>query len=266
MRSVLALIRVSWLSFSSYRLNVVFSIGGLVALFIPVYLIARSLQPIVADSIADEGGVYFGFIIAGLAVMQLVGASVRGLPDAVSGGISSGTLEALLATPTPIRHILAGMVGYGLLWSTFRAILLLGGIALVGGTLAVGGLALAALILLIVVLAHLPFGILLASGILVFRTTGPLESLLLGGFSLLGGVYYSTTVIPEVVRPLASIVPLTYGLRAFRQALLSGEPLSAVLADVAILVGFAVVMLAVSLAVFRSSLRYARRMGTLAQY
>ena len=44
--------------------------------------------------------------------------------------------------------------------------------------------------------------------------------------SLLGGVYYSTSVIPEVVRPLASVVPLTYGLRALRRTLLSGEPLS----------------------------------------
>lgn len=266
MRSVFALMRVQWLTFVSYRLNVLFSLGGLVALLVPVYLVSRSLQPVVAESIADEGAVYFGFLITGIAVMQVIGVSMRSLPAALSSGISTGTLEALFATPTPLPHLLAGMMGQGLLWSMLRSLLLIVGLLLFGGSIAPAGIPAALLTLGLLLLAHIPLGILLGAGILVFRTTGPLGPALLGAFSLLGGVYYSTSVIPESLRPLASLVPLTYGLRAFRRSLLAGEPWPAIVTDVAVLAGFAVALLTLSLYVFSASLRHARRAGTLAQY
>lgn len=266
MRRILALIRIHWLSFTSYRLNVVFSIAGTLTTLVPVFLIGRALQPVVAESIANEGQVYFGFLVTGLAVMQLVGVSIRSLPASISGGIASGTLEALLATPTSLPQLLAGMTGYGMLWATAKAATLILGIVVFGGVIAVKGLPVAILILALLVLAHLPLGLLLASGVLVFRTTGPIGPTLMGAFGLLGGVYYSTSVIPEVVRPLAGLVPLTYGLRAFRRALLSGEPFAAVAPDLGVLALFAAVLLTASVAVFRWSLRYARRTGTLSQY
>jgi ABC-2 type transport system permease protein len=266
MRSIWALIRMNWLTYTSYRMNVLFSMLSLVALLIPVYLVGRSLQPVVAESIANEGEIYFGFLIAGLAVMQVVGMSVRSLPNAISSGISTGTLEALFATPTPLPHLLAGMMGYGLIWASFRAVLLVASIGLLGGSLSLEALPVSALILFLTVLAHIPVGIMMAAVVLVFRATGPLVPGLLGVFSLLGGVYYSTSVIPDLVRPLAALVPLTYGLRAFRRSLLSGEPLSAVFGDISVLVLFVGCLTMVSLIAFSWSLRYARRTGTLAQY
>jgi ABC-2 type transport system permease protein len=266
MRGILALIRVSWLTHTSYRMNVVFSVLGLVALFIPVYLVSGALQPVVANSIQNEGGVYFGFLIAGLAVTQVANVAARGLPNSVSGGISSGTLEALFATPTPLPQLLVGMMGYDLLWAVVRATLLVVGFLIVGGSLAFAGLPLAAVILVLLVVAYSSVGIVAASMILVFRTSGPFVPGVLSAFSLLGGVYYSTSVIPSVVRPLAAFVPLTYGLRAFRKTLLSGDPFSAVARDISMLAVLAFVLLGASLLIFVWSLRYARRAGSLAQY
>lgn len=266
MRSIAALIRVSWLTHTSYRLNVLFSLASMVALFIPVYLVANALQPVVARSIANEGEVYFGFLITGMAVMQLIMAGINGLPNAVSGGIRSGTLEALFATPTPLPYLLLGMMGYGFLWAVVRSILLIAGYAVVGGQIAFGSIPLAALILALTILAHVPVGLVAASMILVFRTSGPLIPAFLSATSLLGGVYYSTTVIPEIVRRLADFVPLTYGLRAFRRTLLSGEPLAAVIGDVSALAAIALVFLTLGSLLFAWSLRYARRAGSLAQY
>jgi hypothetical protein len=51
-----------------------------------------------------------------------------------------------------------------------------------------------------------------------------------------------------------------------RRALLSGEPLGTVAADVGVLATFAAVGLAVGFGAFVWALRYARRAGTLAQY
>lgn len=266
MRSILALVRVQWLTHASYRMNVVFSMLGLVATFVPIYLVAGALQPVVADSIADEGGAYFGFLIARMAVMQVIDVTVRGLPTSLSSAIGSGTLEALFATPTPLPHLLAGLVGYMLIWSAIKAGLLLVAFALVGGGLAVQGIPMACVILALLILAHVPIGLVAGSMILVFRTAGPIVPGALATIALLGGVYYSTSVIPEVLRPLSAFVPLTYGLRAFRRTLLSGAPFSAVAGDVAILLAFTVILLAGSLLLFRWSLGFAQKAGSLAQY
>lgn len=266
MRSILALLRVNWLTHTSYRLNVVLSLLSLAGVFVPVYFVAGALQPVVADSIADEGAVYLGFLITGILAIQTLGTVMDALPGSVGGGIRSGTFEALFATPTPLRNLLVGMVGYDTLWSMIRGLLLLAGYVAVGGTLAWSGVPLAALIFLLLLVAHFPVGLMAAAMILAFRTAGPLVQGVLLASSLLGGVYYSVSVIPDVVRPLAALLPLTYGLRAFRQTLLAGEPLSVVLPDLAILAAFAVGLMALGVFFFRLALNHARRTGTLAQY
>lgn len=266
MRSFVALTRIHWLTHSSYRLNVVLSLVGLAFIFLPVYLVSGALQPVVAESIADEGETYFGFLITGMAVFFVVTASVQALPGTVASGITTGTLEALLATPTRLHSLMAGLVGYSMLWAGFKCGLLLLGFCLAGGQVSPGGILWAGCILALLVLAHLPFGIVAAAMILVFRTSGPLVPGLLAAFSLLGGVYYSTTVIPDVVRPLAAAVPLTYGLRAFRRSLLAGDSPGVLLPDMLVLGGFAAVLMFLAAWALRCSLRHARRSGSLAQY
>jgi len=82
----------------------------------------------------------------------------------------------------------------------------------------------------------------------------------------LGGVYYPTHVMPSWLPRLSDAIPLTYGLRALRMTLLEGIPFSAVIPDVATLIGFVLVLTALSLFALTEALHYARRSGTLAQY
>lgn len=266
MRKIRALVRASWLAAKSYRLGLLFGFGGIIVGFVPLYFAAHALQPVVQDSIRLEGQEYFGFLVVGLAVTGYLSFAMRSLPAAISSGIGSGTLEALLATPTRLPTLLAGLMGYPFLRTTARSVLLLVAMWLVGTHVAWGSVPLSAAILIIIVIAHIPVGMLAAALHLVFRTSGPLVPGILAAETLLGGVYYSTNVIPEVVRPLSAVVPLTYGLRALRRSLLSGEPLSVVGTDVAILAGFAVVLFALGLFAFRKALDYSRKAGTLAQY
>ncbi len=266
MRAVLSLIRIQWLTHVSYRMNIVLSLLGLVALFVPIWLVSDALQPVVAESIADEGEAYFGFLLVGIVVHQMVTITMSALPNAVSRGIMSGTLESLLSTPERLHRLLTGLLGYETLWGAFRGCLLLVAYAVVGGAVVSAGIPLALLSLVLMMLAHLPVGLAAAAMIMVFRTAGPLVQGAVAAVGLLGGVFYSTSVIPEVVQPLAALIPMTYGLRVFRRSLLSGEPLPAVLPDLLILAGFTVVLLALGVLLFRASLNHARRAGTLAQY
>ena len=88
-------------------------------------------------------------------------------------------------------------------------------------------------ILVMIVLAHIPFALMAASLVLAFRTTGQIPSIVMISSGLLGGVYWSMTAkrIPQWVHALGNYVPLAPGLRALRQTLLNGASLSAVAPD-----------------------------------
>jgi len=265
-RKLLALIRAYGLTSLSYRLGTIVSVCGLVVSIVPAYFIAQALQPVMAKSIAHEGQQYFGFVVVGMIAFLLVATSLRALPEAIQSGIARGTLEALLATPTRLPVLLGGMAGYPVLSTMVQgAIALL--TAWVLGAHVAWHRGLPALgILLLIILAHIPFGVVTASFVITFKTPGPLSLgvAMLSGF--LGGVYYPTQVLPFWLHGVSAFLPLTYGLRALRRTLLDGAPFSAVASDVAVLAAFAVALVGASLLAFSRALRYARRAGTLAQY
>ena len=266
MHKLLAFLRKDGLVAASYRTSMVMSVASLLTMVVPVYFIAGALQPIVGDSIASEGGQYFGFLIAGMATYQFVMAAVNALPSAVATGLRTGTFEVLLTTPTRVPTLLLGMTTYPLVWSAIRAtVMLAAGLAL-GANFAFERIPLVLVIWAAISLSYIPFGVLASALLLLFRTVGPLPAVVLTGSMLLGGVYYPTHVIPSWLHHVAGVIPLTYGLRAMRQVLAADVSFGAVAMDLGKLVVLALALMVLSFAVFRAALTHARRAGTLAQY
>ena len=266
MYKILTLMRASWVAASTYRLNTILSLLGLLATVIPLYFVANALQPVMAESIRGQGEQYFGFALVGMVAFSFIGVSLSSIPAAIGGGITNGTLEALLGTKTRLPTILAGLVSYQFTWVLIRAIVLIIAGTALGAQIAWSQVPVGFGILVLIILAYVPIGIIAAASILAFRTAGPLIPAVLTLSTLLGGVYYPTHVIPSWIERVSAVVPLTYGLRALRGAVLEGAPLRGILPDVAILAAFVVGLFLVSSWLFLVSFRYARRAGTLAQY
>lgn len=266
MREILALIRAHWLTQTSYRLRTVFGMLSILVSVVPLYFVSDALQPVMADSIQDEGGQYFGFLIVGTAATLLITAAVNQLPNAVSSGISRGTFEAMLSTPTPLPALLAGMIGSGILWTFIRMMVIVVGAWIFGAPIHFGSSLLALAILFLTLLAYLPVGLTATALVILFRTAGPLPQGATYLSILLGGVYYPTKVIPDWIQILSDWIPLTYGLRAVRRVLLEGAGLERVLPDVGMLLLFVIVLLALACLAFSLAYQHAKRAGTLAQY
>jgi ABC-2 type transport system permease protein len=265
-RKVLALVRVRWLVALSYRLDTFFSFVSLIVAIVPLYFVSHALQPIMTSAIHVEAPEYFGFLMIGIITYTFVQVSVSELHGALATEIGTGSFEALVATPTRLPALLAGMVGQAFTMNTIRALFLLTFAWALGAHVVwARGLA-AAGVLVLIIMAYLPFGVFAAALVLAFRTTGPFPSAIIGISALMGGVYYPTTVIPSWLERVSVFVPLTYGLRSLRRALLDGAPIAASARDLAVLAGFAIVLSIASLAAFAGALRYARHAGTLAQY
>ena len=266
MRAVRALTGASWRTAKSYRVSFVLSFASLAVTIVPVYFVANALQPFMATVIASEGREYFGFVLLGTAMLTLVAPAVSSVAAAVSGGLSSGFFEALLVTPTPLPFVLAGQTGYAMVWAFARVVLLtVAGVAL-GVDVHWLRLPEAVLLMGLAMAAYAGIGLVAGALVVSYRTNAAVPQAMMVLSTLLGGVYFPTTVLPPVVEPISEWLPLTPALRALRQTLLLGYPLSSVAGDLVRLAGLAAVCVAAGTIAIRLAFNYARRAGSLAQY
>ncbi len=263
---VFAFVRQDFLAQTSYRVRTVFTVLALVVPVVPIYFIANAIQPVMAESIRNQGGEYFGFLLVGLAIQRLIWAGATSLPQTMNAGIRTGTLEALFITPLPLSTILAGMMSYRVLWAFGEVLVMLVAGSILGADFALARVPAAIIVVLLIAMVHVAVGLMGGAALLAFRTTGPFVSAVSLGSVFLGGVYYPVNVIPSWLQDVSAFVPLTYGLRALRRTLLEGLSLLEVAGDLGVLLGFALGLLAVGGILFHRAFAYARRSGSLAQY
>ena len=265
-RAGLALTLASWRTARSYRFSFALSFVSLAVTIVPVYFVANALQPFMASVIAPEGREYFGFVLIGTAVLTLVSTALSSFAGAVSGGLSSGFFEALMVTPTPLSGLLAGQTGYAFAWAFARSVLLIFAGSLLGAQAHWLRLPEALILTALIVVAYCGIGLIAAAFVVSFRTSAAIPQGVLVLSTLLGGVYFPTSVLPPGLAPLAEWLPLTPGLRALRQTLLLGYPLSATAGDLLQSAGLASVASIVGVLAVRFAFSYARRAGSLSQY
>jgi ABC-2 type transport system permease protein len=216
---------------------------------------------------AYGGGGYFPFVLVGLALAGFQGVALTSISGAIHYGMYTGTLEAMLVTPTPLSTIVFASVLYQFVSSLLNILLYLAfGAVLFGVSLFHANLLSAAVILALGVLAQLPLGILSASFLLVFKRGDPLTSLVGSLSSLLGGVYFPLAVLPGWLQSVAFFLPFTHALEGLRQAVLNGRSLMELSTQVIVLCVFAIVLLPLSLAAFSYAIHQAKRLGTLSQF
>jgi ABC-2 type transport system permease protein len=101
---------------------------------------------------------------------------------------------------------------------------------------------------------------------MVIKSGDPITALLANLANLMGGVFYPVEILPPWLQALANALPITYALRAMRLALLADASWAEVAPDMLALVAFCVVLLPLSLLVFRYAVEHARLDGSLAHY
>jgi ABC-2 type transport system permease protein len=117
------------------------------------------------------------------------------------------------------------------------------------------------------VIAMVEWGVLSASFVIAFKRGDPI-ALLVNLISIgLSGVYFPVELLPEWVRPLPRMLPLTWGLDAVRAAVVRGAGFASpeyvhALAGLAVLVSL---LAPIAWWSQRRAFAYARRAGTLAQ-
>lgn len=231
------------------------------------YFFARFVDMGRSPLLAPYGGDYLGFALVGLVLINLQHTAMSAYPEAIRQAQLTGTLEAMLATPTPSWLVLLCAPLYTFATSALWAV-----IYLVAGVLVFGvrfgpvnwtTLALAAPLSL---LAFASLGFIGAALTMVVRRNAPLSALMGGASALLGGVLYPTGVLPGWLQTAAQALPITHALELVRRAVFTNAGLDQLGPSLLGLALFCAVCAPAGLVCFAWSLRRARRDGSLTHF
>jgi ABC-2 type transport system permease protein len=250
-----------------YRLSFLLQFLGIFLSSTSFYFVAQLLGAGASLHLGSYGGDYFPFVLIGIAFVGYQSAALYAYSKGVQTAQVTGTLEAMLVTPTRLSTILLSTSLWQFAFTSLRvAVYLAVGVAVFGIDLGRANVPAALTVLFLSILTLSGLGILSACFAIIFKRGDPINFLINSVSALLGGVYYPVDVLPAWLQLLARFFPLTYSLEALRRALLVGDSLADLARDVGVLGVFSATLLPISLLAFRFAVRKAKRDGSLTQF
>jgi len=250
----------------SYRFSFLLQIAGIFFSMLVFYFMSKLVGPSAAPYLESYGGSYFAFVLIGLAFSGYFGVGLQGFASTLREAQTTGTLEAMLLTPTRLSTIVLSGSIYDYGFVTFQVLIYLILGALLFGVEIDGNLPAALVVLVLTIVAMTAVGIIAASFIMVLKRGDPVTWLFNSLGLLLGGVYYPVDLMPPWLQTLSRLLPITYSLDAMRRALLTNASFAELMPDIVALVVFSLVLVPTSLYVFRRAVHRAKVEGSLAHF
>lgn len=237
-------------------LTVVISVGS--------FFFVSQLVP--ASSRLGVGGhraSYFSYVIVNIAFVGFQSTALASFANSIRGDQLYGTLEAILATPARLAHLVLSAGAWPFAVTLVQVVLTLTLASFAGLDLGHAD-PLATLVFLSLTLATMSsIGVLSAAAVMLFKQPGPTDLLVGGAASLLGGVLFPIALLPLPLRVLSWLMPITHALNGIRGAL-AGAHLTALAPDALWLTVATALLLPLSLVVFAYAVARAKFDGTLA--
>jgi ABC-2 type transport system permease protein len=251
----------------SYRLAFLMGIGGIFFRAFLFYFLAVFIGDAAAPLLPQYNGDYFAFVLIGIAFGSYFGTGLTGFANALRQAQTTGTLEAMLMTPTSVSLIIVGSAVWSYAYTTFRVLVyLLIGTLLLGLNLGNANYLAALFSLILSIIAFASIGIITASVIMVIKRGDPITALFGNLANIIGGVFYPIEILPHWLQIIANLLPITYALRAMRLSLLTGATWRELAPDLLALLIFCLILFPISLLLFRYAVNRARLDGSLTHY
>jgi ABC-2 type transport system permease protein len=178
--------------------------------------------------------------------------------------LQSGTFELMVLSPFgPVRSI-ASLLLFPLTLAMVTGILSLVFAGVVFGLdLRWETAALAIPVALVGAVAFAPFGLAMSAAVVVFKQTNAGATLVITGMTLVAGVYFPVTLLPDWIQWASEVQPFTPAVDLLRNLLVDTPLRESAFAELARLLGFAVVTFPLSVLLLRAAVQRSRRRGTI---
>jgi len=197
---------------------------------------------------------YFDFIAPGIMAMTVMMSVMTGLPAAISQEKEVGTLDGMMVAPINRLSIIVGktlaQTARGLLQGVLILILasFLFGVSIQGSIVLVFGL------LLLGVFSFVGLGVVLTSFAKDQETAMMVMMTLMFPMMFLSGVFFPVQQMPWYMQMISKGLPLTYAADALRKVMVLGAGIPQITTELAVLIMFGVVMIAIAVPVFKRAM------------
>jgi len=225
----------------------------------PAVNASNSLAIVKPYSVQTEGAVpghfsYFDFIAPGIMAMTVMMSVLTGLPAAISHEKEVGTLDGMMAAPINRLAIILGKTLAQTARGLLQGILILSlAVALFGVTIH-GSILLVFALLLLGVFSFVGFGVVITSFAKDQETAMMLMMTLIFPMMFLSGVFFPVEQMPWYMQGISKFLPLTYAATALRKVMVLGAGVSMITTELAVLIGFGVLMTTIAVPVFRRAM------------
>lgn len=269
LRALAAIALNDWKHFWRYPLNAVARSLEPLIWISPLYFMSRvfSVNGQAPGLAAYTGsGDYMSFVLLGTVLINFILSVFWGMGFSLKNDMDTGTLEANWIMPMPRVLLLVGRTINSLITTAITSTIMLTLAALLFGFRPTGSSLAAVLIAIPMLLGLYGFGFAFAALVLVLREANTLVDLSSFVVQTFSGANFPVQALPRWLLPLALAIPTTYGLDAIRGLLLGTRTLLPLAAELGLMLGFMVAMIALGWATFSALERRVRQRGTLGQH
>jgi ABC-2 type transport system permease protein len=229
------------------------------------YYLSMIVHPSTSFGVNGQTGSYFTYLVVSFAFVTFQNNAILSFAETIREGQTTGTLEAVLATPTSLSLIALGTGLWSFALTLTRVIFYFLLAMCFGLNLHHTNWLTAIVFMLLTIVAVSPIGVFAAAATMVFKKTQPLAFAVNSATSLFGGVYLPLTKMPLVLQAVGWMLPITHALNGVRGAIY-GASLWELRYEALWMIGLTIVLLPASLWVFARTVQRGRHDGTLSQY
>ena len=263
-RKLWAFTKIDLLNDVSYKLAFVFEIANVLASCMIFFFISKIFGDNNNPYLKPYGGNYFSFVILGIAFSNYLITAMSSFSGTIVSKQQTGTLEAILATPTHLFTVIIGGSIWSFLHATFRVLLyLILGALFFDLNLSQSDPVSVLLILVLTVIAFSGLGAISSGFVLIFKKASPITVAFRGFSRILGGVFFPIAILPLWLQKIAHFLPITYSLDAMRLAILKGVSVEALLPQIAMLSLFCVISVPLGIISLNLAVKKTKKDGSL---
>ena len=257
------ILRRDLLTTARYRSGSWMYVAGMLVELAAFYYLARAVGP----TFQPDGIAYFPFLLVGTGFYGFFVAGVASFVNSIHDAQLTGTMEVLMSTSTPEPVLVFLTAASAFFARTLHLVFYLAvGFAVFGRSMPQVNAAGALLIFGLSLAVAVAIGIFIGSVQVALQKGNGIMWLFGSLLWLLTGTTFPISALPEPLRRLGEVIPITSSLDGLRLALLRNAGWDALKGPIVILALWAVVLLPISTWMFAHALRYARREGTLSYY
>lgn len=261
--AAIAVCKRDFILYASYRMRFVttfFTAAVSITLFFYISRLVRSSRIGSPDK-------YFAFVVVGIVILGVLTSTLSTPVMTLRQELVAGTFERMVLSPFgAVRCILSLMI-FPLAVALTTGVVSITYAALVFDLSLHWSTAAAAIpVALLGAVAFAPFGLLMTAAVVLVKQTNAGAVFVVTGFTLVAGVYFPVSLLPEWIRWASDVQPFTPAVDLLRHLLVDTPLRESIGLSLLKLVAFPAVLLPLSLWALDAAVRRARRQGTVIEY